>query len=594
MNKLYEELRSKTVSTFRTLAREFPPFDDANMILGAADTAVSLTRSKTTKTIETEWIDKIEAAIPALDIIVRNPSVAIEDVDEVLPIELSKHINDKSVKHLSQHTNLILDVKDDEIIPAKILNVFHEETHLTYENKFINTLLSRLSAFVDKRLRALNGGSGIEMSYRFDYGTDFEHLVSEEGGRNSAKIKLQIDLTSPLGCEPTGSDLEINENFAKSLERIKRIHMALTSFGSSTFAQKLGRNYIRPPVIRTNALLKNKNLRECLTLWEYIESYDKVGYSFNSAKAYELPSADFVGGIYSSVALQYLNLYTGIGEELETSRLVTEKHLFDTMPEFDDEVLREDMEDFSVYDSEYRKTVPVSRLMNNRKKLSEDERKMRAAILVSLKADEIINDELMRLEAERRRLEREKRRLEAEEAKRRAEEEERRRAEEEAARLAQEAEAVDIVEEIANMDEGFEETLEELLESVIDGRASIIVNSKGRALVTRKRPGAQKSEFGFTDTEPGYSGITIPYTRAEYLALARKKKKSVLTSAQRLIRYKTTGLLCKVLRCADLTNKRLMSRLEQLNARLAAEERLLPTSPRWESVVNKVKNDIQG
>ena len=77
MNKLYEELRSKTISTFRSLSREYPPFEDANMLLGAADTAVSLTRSKTTKTIETEWIDKIEAAIPALDIIVRNPSVAI-------------------------------------------------------------------------------------------------------------------------------------------------------------------------------------------------------------------------------------------------------------------------------------------------------------------------------------------------------------------------------------------------------------------------------------------------------------------------------------------------------------------------------------
>ena len=429
MNSFYEEIKSKAFSAFRALSRECPPFEDANMLVGSADTQVSLTRSKITKTIDAEWIEKIEAAIPALDIIIRKPSVAIEDVDEILPVELSKHITEKSIKHLAQHTNYILDVKGDEVVPLKILNVFHEETYLTYENKFINTLLSRLSAFVDKRLRALGSSSGIEMDYKFGYSTEFEHLLSDDGGRNSARINLQIELTSPLGREMSESDLEINERYIESLNRIKRINMALISYRSSAFAEKLGKNYIRPPVIRTNAILKNKNLRECLNLWEYIEGYDKVGYSFIGDKYYELPSADFVGGMYSSVALQYLTLYSGIADELENNRLISEKHLFETMPEFDDDIQEEEIDDYMVYDSEYRKTVPVSRLMNNRKKLSEDEKKIRTAILVALKADEIINEKLLREEEEKRRLAREKRL---------AEEERRRREEEEAKRLAEE------------------------------------------------------------------------------------------------------------------------------------------------------------
>ena len=440
MNSFYEEVKSKAFSAFRALSREYAPFEDASMLVGSADSKVSLTRSKITKTIDTEWIEKIEAAIGAIDVIVRNPSVAIEDVDEILPVELSKHITDKSIKHLAQHTNLILDVRGDEIVPQKILNVFHEETSLTYENKFVNTLLSRLSAFVDKRMRALGSASGIEMDYRFDYSTEFEHLGSDDGGRNSARINLRIELTSPLGREMSESDLEVNERYIEALNRIKRINMALISYRSSAFSQKLGKNYVRPPVIRTNAILKNKNLRECLNLWEYIESYDKVGYSFIGDKYYELPSADFVGGMYSSVALQYLTLYSGIAGELENNRLVSEKHLFETFPEFDDEIENEELDDYQVYDSEYKKTVPVSRLMNNRKKLSEDEKKVRQAILVALKADEIINEELLREEAEKRRLAREKRLAEEAEAKRLAEEAEARRlAEEEAARLAAEA-----------------------------------------------------------------------------------------------------------------------------------------------------------
>ena len=339
MNSFYEELKSKAHSAFRTLSHECGPFEDANMLVGSADTQVSLTRSKIQKTIDTEWIEKIEKAIPALDVIIRNPMVMIEDVDEVLPVELSKHITEKSIKHLAQHTNLILDVTEDgEVVPQKILNVFHEESYLTYENKFINTLLSRLSAFVDKRMRALNGASGIEMNYKFDYGTEFEHFLQGDGSRNSARINLSIELTSPAGRDLSESDVEVNERFKEALDRAKRINMALVSYRSSAFATKLGKNYIRPPVIRTNAILKNKNLKECLNLWEYIEGYDKVGYSFVGDKYYELPSSDFVGGMYSSVALQYLTLYSAIADEFENNRLVSDKHLFETMPEFDNDI----------------------------------------------------------------------------------------------------------------------------------------------------------------------------------------------------------------------------------------------------------------
>ena len=58
---------------------------------------------------------------------------------------------------------------------------------------------------------------------------------------------------------------------------------------------------------------------------------------------------------------------------VDENRLLTEKHLFETFPEFDDELNPEELEDYLVYDSEYKKLVPVSRLMNNRKKLSEEE-----------------------------------------------------------------------------------------------------------------------------------------------------------------------------------------------------------------------------
>ena len=303
MNERFEDFKGKVHSAFRSLAKESAAFEDAEMLVGSADTNISLLQSKILKNIDTEWIEKIEAAIPAIDAVVRAPSVAIEDVDEILPVELSRHITEKSIKHLAQHTNLILDIKDDEITPSKILNVFHEETYLTYENKFVNTLLARLSAFVDKRFAVLNGGSGAEHSYKFDYNTEFDHLAEDGGSRSSARINLRIELTSPLGTEVSDADIDQNEKYSAALERIKKINMALIAYRSSAFATKLGRNYVRPPVIRTNAILKNKNLRECLNLWEYIENYDKAGYAFLGDKYTEMPSSDYIGGLYSSIAL---------------------------------------------------------------------------------------------------------------------------------------------------------------------------------------------------------------------------------------------------------------------------------------------------
>ncbi len=439
MNSLYEEFRAKTFSVFRSLARDWEQFEDAEMLVGSSDATANLKRNTVRKAIDTDWIDAIEAALPALDLIVRHPAVAIEDVDEILPVELSRHITEKSIKHLAQHTNLILSVDGDEVTPQKILNVYHDETYLTYENKFVNTLLARLSAFVDKRYNALIDGSGVERNYRFDYQTEFEHHLPDDGGRNSARISLRIELTSPLDTEDSESEIEINERFKLAIERIKRINMALIGYRSSAFAQKLGRSYIRPPVIRTNAILKNKNLKECLLLWEYIESFDKVGYSLLMDEYVEMPSSSYISDLYSSIALQYVNFYNGVTESDE-KRLLSKKRLFETEPEFDSEFETEELDDFEVYDMEYKKTVPVSRLMNNRKKLSEDEKRVHNAIIVALRADELIHAEELAREAEERRLAREKRLAEEAERKRR-EEEERRRLEEEARRLAEEQEA---------------------------------------------------------------------------------------------------------------------------------------------------------
>ena len=60
-------------------------------------------------------------------------------------MKISKRINEESIKHLAQHTQLIQSVgKDNMPQPVKILNVYKEETYDLYENRFISTLIKKL------------------------------------------------------------------------------------------------------------------------------------------------------------------------------------------------------------------------------------------------------------------------------------------------------------------------------------------------------------------------------------------------------------------------------------------------------------------
>ena len=437
-NEEMKQFKGEVHSFFSALARKCPLYDDAQMLVGSGDSGVELKRSIVHKTIDTEWIDVIENALPYLDLFIRHPYSAIEDVDEILPVEISRHITEKSIKHLAQHTNLILKVEGDEITPQKILNVYHDETLLTYENKFVNTLINRLFAFIDKRFAELRGGSGVEQKYVFKYETKFTHY-EENDRKNEATVRVHIDFNTAACAELSESEKELCRIYNERFLRVEKIHNALLGYMSSPFIRSMGKSYIRPPVIRTNAILKNKNLRACLELWEYIESTVKVGYAISADEFREMPEGSFVSDFYPTVSWQYADFYNTVLGDLNR-RLISKRHLFETYPDFAKELEFGEEDDYTVYDSEYKKLVPVSRLLSNRKKLSEDEKRIRIALLIALEADAILEERRRAEEEEAKRLaDEEAKRLAEEEAKRLAEEEAKRLAEEEAKRLAEEA-----------------------------------------------------------------------------------------------------------------------------------------------------------
>ena len=433
MDEKRSSFSSDVFSSFHRLAQEHPQFEDAQMLVGASDAKASLKKKVIRRSVDTEWVNVIEEKLPYLDLAIRQPFRAIEDVEEIIPVELSRRISEKSIKHLAQHTNLILKVEGDEVTPSKILNVFHEETLLTYENKFINTLINRLFAFVDKRYQILKQNCGSEEKFALQYDTDFHHQEGESA-QTGVAIGLHMELSTPVSGHLSEKDKKNNDNYITQLQRVERIYQTLLVYMGSQFVKAMGKNYIRPPVIRTNAILKNKNMKACLELWEYISGFDKAGYTVVEDSYKEMPSDRYIRELYSSVALQYLQFYYGVTQKKEGNRLLSQEEMTNVTPDFETGEMSDEHEDYTVYDAQYRKLVPVSRLLSSRRKLSESEAQIRAAIDVALKADKALEARRLAEEAEARR------RAEEEEARRKAEEEE-------ARRLAEEAEARRIAEE---------------------------------------------------------------------------------------------------------------------------------------------------
>ena len=279
--------------------------------LSGGATEIKSSEKLTLKALDEGWIEKVEKALSSIDFLLRNPTRYIAETEEVLPIELTRKITGRSIAHLGMHTDYISEVKDDgTVTPTKLLNIFREDSYLTYENKFLNTLINRLYFFVTERFRLIKQKGADEKSNVLDYETQFF------SGEKKGTIKISINLSEEVG----DGDLDgIKSVYSSPLyKRAEKLDTIVKSYINSEFCQEIGRNFIRPPVMRTNAILKNKYFRDCLELWEFIESYDDSGLGITVKEKIFTPDEACVNGLYGSAAVAFLEFLHGINADERT------------------------------------------------------------------------------------------------------------------------------------------------------------------------------------------------------------------------------------------------------------------------------------
>ena len=268
--KIYEEIVYQIVALLKQ--GELYPRYVESIDGGKNDYKISQVYTK--KNYSTEWIDTLEDCIVALDTIVRNPRKFIVIEEDIVDISLARSISVESVKHLSQHTNLISSVtKDGMVIPSKILNTSKEESFEIYENRFIYTLLLKIRDFIEIRSNAIKGA----LMQSGELGVK----VQSEFAVNKNKVRYEMNSNANF---PFDAVVKRSGGGVSDLERINRIKSIINDFLSSPFAREMRScALVRPPIQRTNVILKDPNFKKALVLWQYIETSEKMEYKVETS-----------------------------------------------------------------------------------------------------------------------------------------------------------------------------------------------------------------------------------------------------------------------------------------------------------------------
>lgn len=402
---LYNEYQAGTLSLFGS----DDYYSDMLEAMESGKHEISMFNRFFEKKIDLKWVEAIEACTVALDTIVRNPRKFIVQEEEIVPIERARKITAESVRHLAQHTSMIARVDGDRVTPSQILNVFREESFEIYENRFIFTLLRNLRHFIDTRYNVLFNMEQDEKKSSLSMNSEIK--------RGHETITYKLEVATQTTATMSAEDMKPGDENVSALARIERIKRVVNGFCCSSFMRDLEHcTPVRPPIMRTNVIQKDPNFRACLNLWQFISSYDEVGYEITAKESNEMVPDDYKNDLFKLASVNYMLLKKNIGEqEIEEAKLKKRKVKPKLLKRLAEElVLNYDMEEVEI------RRIFVDELKRANKKKTAGETKINEAIDRALKAEnerkaEIeakIQAEIQRQkEIEKRRKEREKARI---------------------------------------------------------------------------------------------------------------------------------------------------------------------------------------
>ncbi len=252
---------------------------DMPLFINKIDSKLMLDISKNEIIENDEWIDQVLFTAPYLEKALRNPNKQIITEEEVVKIELIKKVTVESIKHLSKNTNLIseFDEETQDVKPSKILNAYKEESFLTYENRFLYTLIKLVDDFVYLRTKGMDNKNPFK-------GKHHQKAVYQATTRlRKEKIKLNFEYISQ-----SAEDQEKSENTKDKFIELQKTMRTLKATNIFQLLDDKKATPVKAPLKMTNVLLKNTNFQYAVKLWNYLSDHmDIENKAVKRQKEYE-------------------------------------------------------------------------------------------------------------------------------------------------------------------------------------------------------------------------------------------------------------------------------------------------------------------
>ena len=317
--------------------------------MAGADNQVQFSNRRLEKTVDVTWVDAVENALEAFQTILSNPRHIIREEEIVVNVAQAKRGGADVVQHLAHHAAFVdkFDPKTHEVQPNRLMQKDRFDAHDQYENRLVYTALDLAYTFVRIRHDALMSA------------------MSDEFG---AKLKLQTDMTTAteavhmdmfLHIKETESALDTDARNADVFARISRIYRVLCMYMGSGFVQELAKaGKIKGAVIKTNVLKKNPNYRKVVQMYEFLRSYEDVGYTIRVVEQNPQINETFQADIYHNVLFNYLVLKGYLEDERDRKLPQPMKEKQRSLkPKFIKQIVEELTEDYDLPDVEIRKVL---------------------------------------------------------------------------------------------------------------------------------------------------------------------------------------------------------------------------------------------
>ena len=224
-----------------------------------------------------EWIEMVEFSLPHIEKALTKEIKNIVTEEEIIKIELIKKVSVESVKHLSKNVNYVdkFNQKTGEVIPKKILNAYKEETFITYENRFLYSLIKLIEDYMYLR----------EKDQQTEYKGKNEEKANyqAEVKYKKEKIKVNFDYSSEINIGAKKSD-----DTAERIQDIKKKIKDLKTTNVYQLLQSKRITLVKSPLKMTNVLLKNVHFQYAVKLWNYLsEQIEIKDKAVKTNKVYE-------------------------------------------------------------------------------------------------------------------------------------------------------------------------------------------------------------------------------------------------------------------------------------------------------------------